>query len=216
VITDLCFCEYTSHGHCGVIHGRGKKWTLDRAATLRLIGRTAVSQAAAGADVVAPSGMMKRAVAVIRRSLDRAGFKKTKIMGYSAKYASAFYGPFRDAAGSAPRFGDRTGYQMNPAGTQRAAIAEIAADLREGADMVMVKPALAYLDIIAAARRALKIRVPFVAYNVSGEYAMLKAAAQNGWIDGTKVLLETMTALKRAGADWIITYHAAELAALLR
>ncbi len=214
VMTDLCFCEYTSHGHCGVIKRSGKKWNLDKTATLELIAATAISQAAAGADYVAPSGMMAGSVGVIRRALDKAGFKKTKIMGYSAKYASAFYGPFRDAAGSAPQFGDRRGYQMDPAGSHRAALDEIRADAREGADMVMVKPALSYLDVITAAK-ALKLKVPMVAYNVSGEYAMLKAAAKNGWIDGPRTLLEILTSIKRAGADKIITYHALEAARLL-
>lgn len=212
VMTDLCFCEYTVHGHCGVVERHGKSWRLNQNETRKLIARTAVSQAAAGAQVVAPSGMTPRAVAVIRAALDRAGFKKTKIMGYSAKYASAFYGPFRDAAGSAPQFGDRTSYQMNPAGNWAAALQEIRADIREGADMVMVKPALSYLDVIAQARVQLKLRVPLVAYNVSGEYAMLKAAEKNGWIHGPKVLLEILTSIKRAGADLIISYHAVEIA----
>jgi porphobilinogen synthase len=215
VMTDLCFCEYTSHGHCGVIKRDGKRFVLDKAATLKLIAQTAVSQAEAGADYVAPSGMMKGAVGVIRRALNNAGFKKTKIMGYSAKYASAFYGPFRDAAGSAPQFGDRRGYQMNPAGRHRAALDEIRADIKEGANMVMVKPALSYLDLIAVARATIKPKVPLVAYNVSGEYAMLKAAEKNGWVDGPRTMLEILMSMKRAGADRIITYHALEAARLL-
>jgi porphobilinogen synthase len=215
VMTDLCFCEYTSHGHCGVIKRDGKRFVLDKAATLKLIAQTAVSQAEAGADYVAPSGMMKGAVGVIRRALNNAGFKKTKIMGYSAKYASAFYGPFRDAAGSAPQFGDRRGYQMNPAGRHRAALDEIRADIKEGANMVMVKPALSYLDVIAVARATIKPKVPLVAYNVSGEYAMLKAAEKNGWVDGPRTMLEILMSMKRAGADRIITYHALEAARLL-
>jgi porphobilinogen synthase len=215
VINDLCFCEYTDHGHCGVIRRRAKGWNIDRAATLELIGRTAVSQAQSGADYVAPSGMMKGAVGVIRAALDKAGFHKTKIMGYSAKYASAFYGPFRDAAGSAPQFGDRRGYQMNPAGLHAAAFDEIRADVREGADRVMVKPALSYLDVIYAAKDKLKLKVPMVAYNVSGEYAMLMAAAKNKWIDGPRTMMEMLTSMKRAGAEKIITYHAVEAAQLL-
>ncbi len=212
VITDLCFCEYTSHGHCGVL----KKGRVDNDATLKNIARTAVAQARAGADLIAPSGMMDGAVAVIRAALDRAGFKDTGILAYAAKYASVFYGPFRDAAGSAPQFGDRRSYQMDPPNA-REALREIRTDVEEGADIVMVKPALAYLDVISAARQA--VDVPIAAYNVSGEYAMVKAAERLGWIDGaqqSRAALEILTAIKRAGADLIITYHAVEAARRLR
>lgn len=213
VITDLCLCEYSSHGHCGVL-AKQKTAKIDVARTLALYAKVAVTNARAGADMVAPSGMMRKQVAAIRRALDTSGYKKVKIMGYSAKYASAFYGPFRDAAGSAPAFGDRTGYQMDPAASYRAAIREVAADIAEGADIVMVKPALAYLDVIREVRRRFK-KVPLAVYNVSGEYSLLKAAAERGWIDGEKALLEIMAALRRAGADLIITYHAKEVARIL-
>ncbi|HXF82795.1 MAG TPA: porphobilinogen synthase [bacterium] len=208
LITDVCLCEYTSHGHCGVLRGE----EVDNDATLTLLARTAVSQAAAGAGMVAPSAMMDGQVAAIRGALDEAGYAQTAVMGYSAKFASVFYGPFRDAAGSAPQFGDRRGYQMDPPNA-REALREIALDLEEGADVVMVKPALAYLDVIRAARPA--VPVPLAAYNVSGEYAMVKAAAQAGWLDERGAVLEILTALRRAGADLLITYHAKEAAAWL-
>lgn len=213
VITDLCLCEYSSHGHCGVL-AKQKTAKIDTARTLELYAKIAVTNARAGADIVAPSGMMKKQVATIRRALDKGGYQKVKIMGYSAKYASAFYGPFREAAGSAPAFGDRTGYQMDPKAAYRAAFTEVAADLAEGADVIMVKPALAYLDVIREVKRRFK-KVPLAVYNVSGEYSLLKAAAERGWIDENKVMLEIMTALKRAGADIIITYHAKEVAKII-
>ena len=201
IITDLCFCEYTSHGHCGIL----KKGRVDNDATLRLIAKTAVAQARAGADIIAPSGMMDGMVRAIRQALDRAGFEQTLIMSYAAKFASAFYGPFRDAAGSTPQFGDRRGYQMNPANIQEA-LREVALDVQEGADLVMVKPALAYLDLIRRVRE--EVRIPVVAYNVSGEYSMVKAAADKGWIDGNRVAHEILLGIRRAyGADWIISYH---------
>lgn len=209
VITDVCNCEYTSHGHCGVlIDGE-----VANDPTLELLARTAVSHADAGADVIAPSDMMDGRVAAIRRALDQAGHSQTPILSYAAKYASAFYGPFRDAADSTPEFGDRRSHQMDPA-NKREAFLEIAADLDEGADAVMVKPALAYLDVIAGARE--RFDVPVAAYNVSGEYSMIKAAALNGWIDERRVVMETLTAIKRAGADVIITYHAKDVARWLR
>ena len=208
IITDVCLCEYTSHGHCGVLQGG----LVDNDATLELLARTAVSQAAAGAGVVAPSAMMDGQVGAIRAALDEAGFTDTAVMGYSAKFASAFYGPFRDAAGSAPQFGDRRGYQMDPPNA-REAQREVALDLAEGADVVMVKPALAYLDIIHRVRP--HVPVPLAAYNVSGEYAMVKAAAAAGWLDERAAVLEILTALARAGADLLITYHAKEAAAWL-
>ena len=205
LITDICLCEYTSHGHCGVI----KHKDVDNDSTLKLLADTGVSHARAGADMVAPSDMMDGRVAAIRGALDREGFANTPIMAYSAKYASAFYGPFREAVDSAPQFGDRRGYQMDPPNA-REALKEIAADIQEGADIVMVKPALAYLDVIARARRM--FHVPLAAYQVSGEYSMIEAAARNGWIDRERTILETTTAIKRAGADIIITYYALELA----
>jgi porphobilinogen synthase len=204
VITDLCFCEYTSHGHCGVM----KKGALDNDATLTLIAKTAVAQARAGADIIAPSGMIDGMVKTIRRALDRAGFQNTLIMSYAAKYASAFYGPFRDAAGSTPSYGDRRSYQMNPANSDEA-LREVALDIEEGADIVMVKPALAYLDMIRRVKE--RFRVPVAAYNVSGEYAMVKAAAARGWLDEKRVVEEILTGIRRAGADWIITYHTKDL-----
>lgn len=212
VITDLCLCEYTDHGHCGVVRRTGKDWKIDNDATLPLLARTAVSQAGAGADIVAPSGMMDGGVAAIRRALDGAGRADTPILAYSAKFASSFYGPFRDAAQSPPGFGDRSTYQMDPANAEEA-LREIAIDLDEGADAVMVKPALAYLDIIRRARE--RFEVPLAAYNVSGEYAMLKAAAANGWIDGRKAALEVLTAIRRAGADLILSYSAPEISDLI-
>ena len=209
VITDVCLCEYTDHGHCGVIVDGG----VDNDASVELLARTALSQALAGADMVAPSDMMDGRVSAIRETLDDEGLVQTPIMAYSAKYASAFYGPFRVAADSAPQFGDRRGYQMDPPNA-REALLEIEDDIEEGADIVMVKPALAYLDVLSRARQAFD--VPMAAYNVSGEYAMVKAAAANGWIDGRRATLEILTSIKRAGADVIITYHAKEAAAWLR
>jgi len=205
LITDICLCEYTSHGHCGVI----KHKDVDNDSTLKLLADTGVSHARAGADMVAPSDMMDGRVAAIRGALDREGFANTPIMAYSAIYASAFYGPFREAVDSAPQFGDRRGYQMDPPNA-REALKEIATDIQEGADIVMVKPALAYLDVIARARRM--FNVPLAAYQVSGEYSMIEAAARNGWIDRERTILETTTAIKRAGADILITYYALELA----
>jgi porphobilinogen synthase len=208
VITDVCLCEYTSHGHCGVI----VDGDVDNDRSLELLARTALSHARAGADVVAPSDMMDGRVAAIRDELDDSGYTQTPIMAYSAKYASAFYGPFRVAADSAPQFGDRRGYQMDPPNA-REALAEIEDDINEGADIVMVKPALAYLDVLSKARQ--EFDVPIAAYNVSGEYAMVKAADQLGWIDGQRIMMEVLTSIKRAGADIIITYHAKEAARVL-
>jgi porphobilinogen synthase len=209
VLADVCLCGYTDHGHCGVVrHGR-----VDNDATLPLLARMAVSLAGAGADVVAPSAMMDGQVAALRRALDEAGGGDTAIMGYAAKYASAFYGPFREAAESAPREGDRRAYQMDP-GQGRQALAEIAADLAEGADIVMVKPALAYLDVIRAARD--RFDAPLAAYSVSGEYAMTMAAAERGWLDARAAATETLTAIVRAGADLVITYFAREAAGWMR
>lgn len=205
IIADVCLCEYTSHGHCGVVCG--EKILNDE--TLPLISKMAVSLAKAGADIIAPSDMMDGRVSAIRNALDENGFIDTPILSYSAKFASAYYSPFRDAAESAPEFGDRKTYQMDYA-NGREALREIADDISEGADMVMVKPALAYLDIIKSARE--RFDLPLVAYNVSGEYAMVKAAAQNGWIDEKKIVSENMIAIKRAGADIIITYHALDVA----
>ncbi len=205
VITDVCLCEYTSHGHCGVVVGE----TVDNDRSVDLLVRTALSHARAGADIVAPSDMMDGRVGAIRDELDDRGFEQTPIMAYSAKYASAFYGPFRVAADSAPQFGDRRGYQMDPPNA-REALLEIEDDIEEGADIVMVKPALSYLDVIARART--EFDVPLAAYNVSGEYAMVKAAAQNGWLDERRTTLEILTSIKRAGADIIITYHAKDAA----
>jgi porphobilinogen synthase len=205
LITDECFCEYTDHGHCGVMREYGRRHDVDNDATLPLLVKQCVSHARAGADVVAPSGMMDGMVGAIRRGLDEAGFSWLPIMSYAAKYASGFYGPFRDAAESPPQFGDRSGYQMDP-GNGDEAIREVALDLGEGADIVMVKPALAYLDIVHRVKE--KFGVPVSAYNVSGEFAMVKAAAQKGWIDERRVTLEILTSIKRAGADMILTYHA--------
>ena len=209
VITDVCFCEYTEHGHCGVLHDHD----VDNDITLENTKKQVVSHAQAGADMVAPSGMMDGVVKAIREALDGAGFTNIPIMAYSAKYASAYYGPFRDAAESAPAFGDRRTYQMDPA-NRREALKEVSLDVEEGADIVMVKPALAYLDIISDIRQ--NFNVPVAAYNVSGEYSMIKAAGKLGWIDENKVMMETLTSMKRAGADIIITYHAKEVAKLLR
>jgi len=208
VIADLCLCEYTDHGHCGILDGED----LDNDATLQRYRRIAVSQAAAGADLVAPSGMMDGQVAAIRAALDEEGFAGTAILAYAAKYASSFYGPFREAAEGAPRFGDRRSHQMDPANADEA-LREIRADVAEGADIVMVKPALPYLDVIRRARDA--VDVPVAAYQVSGEYAMIKAAAERGWIDGTAAMLETLTAIRRSGAGLILTYFAREAADLL-
>ena len=205
LITDVCLCEYTSHGHCGVIKHRD----VDNDATLKLLADSAVSHVRAGADMVAPSDMMDGRIAAIRTALDGEGFANTPIMAYSAKYASGFYGPFREAADSTPQFGDRRSYQMDPPNA-REALREIALDIQEGADIVMVKPAMAYLDIIARARR--QFTVPIAAYQVSGEYAMIEAAARAGWIDRERIMLETATAIKRAGADILITYYALEFA----
>jgi porphobilinogen synthase len=209
VIADVCLCEYTSHGHCGVV----EDGVVLNDPSVALLVRTAVSLARAGADIVAPSDMMDGHTRAIRQALDEAGFDQTPILGYSAKYASAFYGPFREAADSAPQFGDRRGYQMDPP-NRREAMREIEADIAEGADMIMVKPALAYLDVVAEARR--RFDLPLAAYNVSGEYAMVKAAAQNGWIDERRTTLEILTGIKRAGADFILTYHAKEAGRWLR
>jgi porphobilinogen synthase len=208
LLTDVCLCEYTAHGHCGVLDGD----EVDNDATLELLARTAVSHVEAGADAVCPSDMMDGRVGAIRRALDDSGFEQTPIVAYSAKYASAFYGPFRDAADSAPAFGDRRGYQMNPANV-REALRECELDLAEGADVIMVKPALPYLDVIRAVRE--RFQVPVAAYNVSGEYGMIKAAAARGWLDEKQAALESLTAIKRAGADILITYWARELASWL-
>jgi porphobilinogen synthase len=213
IITDVCFCEYTSHGHCGPLKEVGGKLDVDNDATLPLLAEQAVSHSRAGADVVAPSGMMDGMVRAIRAGLDRAGFPGLPILSYAAKFASGYYGPFRDAAESAPSFGDRRTYQMDPANGDEA-LREVALDLEEGADMVMVKPALAYMDIVRRVKE--RFGVPTAVYNVSGEYAMIKAAASNGWIDERRVVLETLTGFKRAGADIIITYHALDVARWLR
>lgn len=205
VIGDVCLCEYTDHGHCGVI----REGDVENDATLRLLVRTALSQANAGADVVAPSDMMDGRVGAIREALDGEHLKHIPIMAYSAKYASAYYGPFRDAADSEPQFGDRRSYQMDPANTNEA-LREVELDLEEGADIVMVKPALAYLDVIQRVKSTFE--VPVAAYNVSGEYAMVKAAGQMGWIDEEQIVLESLTAMKRAGADMILTYFARDVA----
>ena len=204
-ITDVCLCEYTSHGHCGVLKGE----VVDNDPTVELLARTAVSQALAGADVVAPSDMMDGRVGAIRAALDKAGLEETAVLSYAVKYASAFYGPFREAAGSAPAFGDRRGYQMDPRNS-REAMRELALDLEEGADMVMVKPGLPYLDVLKAVKEVSP--VPVGSYNVSGEYSMIKAAAMKGWIDEERAVCEAATCLVRAGADILITYHAPQLA----
>src|SRR5579872_2639139 len=205
VICDVCLDEYTSHGHCGLI----KNGEVDNDSTLELLAKTALTQTQAGADIVAPSDMMDGRVGRIRKELDAHGFAQTPILAYSAKYASAFYGPFREAADSAPKFGDRKSYQMNPA-NQREAMCEIALDIEEGADIIMVKPALAYLDVIALARR--EFDVPIAAYQVSGEFSMIEAAARAGWIDRKRIVLETLTSIHRAGADMILTYFAKDVA----
>jgi porphobilinogen synthase len=208
VITDVCLCEYTSHGHCGIL----EKDCVQNDATLEVLAETAISQARAGADMVAPSAMMDGQVAAIREALDENSFEDLPIMAYAAKYASSFYGPFREAAESAPQFGDRKSYQMDPANADEA-IREMSLDVGEGADIIMVKPALAYLDIICRAKQ--EFDLPLAAYNVSGEYSMIKAAAQLGWLDEEKAMIESLTAIKRAGADIIITYFAPEVAKLL-
>ncbi len=208
VITDVCLCEYTSHGHCGVLRDR----EVDNDPTLEILARIAVSHAQAGADMVAPSDMMDGRVGAIREGLDAEGFSQTAVMAYSAKYCSAFYGPFREAAESAPQFGDRRAYQMDPPNA-REALREIQLDIEEGADIIMVKPALAYLDIIRRVRE--EFDWPLAAYNVSGEYAMIKAAAANGWLDEQRAMMEVLTAIHRAGADQIITYFAKDAARLL-
>jgi porphobilinogen synthase len=205
VMTDVCLCEYTDHGHCGVI----EQDTVDNDATLPILAAEALAHAVAGADVVAPSDMMDGRVGAIRAALDKSGYRDVALLAYAAKYASGFYGPFREAAESTPSFGDRRAYQMDPANV-REAIKEVLSDVEEGADLVMVKPALAYLDVVRAAKEA--TNVPVACYNVSGEYAMVKAAAANGWIDGKRVTLEILTSMKRAGADLILTYHAKEAA----
>jgi len=210
VITDVCLCEYTSHGHCGIVREDGD---VDNDLTLELLAKTAVSHAEAGADAVAPSDMMDGRVGAIRAQLDAEGHSNLPIVAYSAKFASAFYGPFREAAESAPAFGDRRGYQMDPANA-REAVREAKIDVDEGADIVMVKPALPYLDVIARVREA--VPVPVAAYNVSGEYAAIKAAAASGWLDERQAVLESLTSIRRAGADVIITYHAKEAAEWLR
>ena len=207
VITDVCLCEYTSHGHCGVVERETGEVLND--VSLELIARTAASHAEAGADVVAPSDMMDGRVAAIRSELDNEGYGNTPILAYAAKYASAFYGPFREAADSAPQFGDRRSYQMDPANA-REALLEVELDIEEGADIVMVKPALPYLDVLRRVRET--TRLPVAAYSVSGEYAMIKAAAQNGWLDERTAVLEALTGIKRAGADIIITYYAPDVA----
>jgi porphobilinogen synthase len=225
VVTDVCLCEYTDHGHCGIINvapdGSQIRPSPDlpegyvlNDPTLEVLGKVSISHAECGADIVAPSGMMDGMVAAIRGALDEAGFDNVPILSYAVKYASSFYGPFRDAAEGAPKFGDRKSHQMDPANV-REALKEAAIDVDEGADMLMVKPALAYLDVIRAVKEAFPA-LPLAAYNVSGEYAMVKAAAQNGWIDEAKVTLETLTAMKRAGADLILTYHALDAARWLK
>ncbi|WP_309570517.1 porphobilinogen synthase [Deinococcus sp.] len=219
VIADTCLCEYTDHGHCGVLCGvpgqsGPEAWTVDNDPSLELLARTAVSQAAAGADVVAPSAMMDGQVGAIRAALDAAGFGHVPIMAYAVKYASAYYGPFRDAAGSTPSIGNRATYQMDPAGGYREALREARLDTEQGADTLMVKPALAYLDVLSLLKR--EFDLPVVAYNVSGEYALIKAAALAGFMDERRTVLETLTGMRRAGADAIITYHALDAARWLR
>ena len=209
VVTDVCLCEYTDHGHCGVIRGGD----VDNDSTLDLLAAMAVSHAKAGADIVAPSDMMDGRVGAIREALDEGGYEHVPIMAYSAKYASGFYGPFREAAESAPKFGDRRSYQMDPANSDEA-LREVAMDVEEGADIIMVKPALPYLDVIWRVRNSFDL--PLAAYNVSGEFAMIKAAAQNGWIEGDRCMIEALTSIKRAGADLIISYHALEAVRILQ
>ena len=213
LLTDECLCEYTDHGHCGILHEKAGRVDVDNDATLPVLVEQCVSHARAGADMIAPSGMMDGMVGAIRRGLDDAGFTHLPIMSYAAKYASGFYGPFREAAESPPQFGDRGGYQMDPANSDEA-LREVALDIGEGADIVMVKPALSYLDIIRCVKDT--FRMPVAAYNVSGEFAMVKAAARNGWIDERRVTLEILTSIKRAGADMILTYHALDAAKWLK
>jgi porphobilinogen synthase len=208
VITDVCLCEYTDHGHCGII----KNGDVDNDSTLELLAKEALSHARAGADIIAPSDMMDGRVGAIRKALDANGFTRTPIMAYAAKYASGFYGPFREAAESTPQFGDRRSYQMDPANSDEA-LREVEMDIREGADIVMVKPAMAYLDIIYRVKQ--KFGYPVAAYNVSGEYSMIKAAGQNGWIDEPRIMMEVLLAIRRAGADMILTYFAKDAAKLL-
>jgi porphobilinogen synthase len=208
VLADVCLCEYTDHGHCGVLSGQD----VQNDATLPLLAQMAVTCAKAGADIIAPSDMMDGRVGIIRKALDEARFESVPILSYAAKYASGFYGPFREAAQSAPKVGDRRGYQMDPANA-REAIKEVLTDIEEGADMVMVKPALSYLDVIWRVKQ--QVNVPVAAYNVSGEYSLVKAAAQNGWVDYSRIMLEILTSIKRAGADLILTYHALDAARLL-
>lgn len=213
-VSDVCFCEYTDHGHCGVVREQGGRVDVDNDATLELLAQQAVSHAKAGADLIAPSGMMDGMVGAIRRGLDAAGFAHLPIMSYAAKYASAFYGPFRDAAESAPQFGDRRSYQMDPAADPGQALREIELDLAEGADLIMVKPALAYLDILHAAHDRFP-GVPLAAYNVSGEFSLVKAAAAQGWVDEKAVALESLIAIRRAGASVLLTYWAKQAAVWL-
>lgn len=216
VITDVCLCEYTDHGHCGVLTRSAappQRWFVDNDATLPLLAEIALSHARAGADMVAPSAMMDGQVGWIRRKLDATGFSHVPIMSYAAKYASAFYGPFRDAVGSSPRFGDRAGYQLDPPNAKEA-IREAALDIEEGADIVMVKPAMAYLDVLRQIKET--FHWPTAAYQVSGEYALIKAGAKRGWVDEERVVVEVATAIRRAGADLIITYYAKELAKWLK
>ncbi len=213
LITDECFCEYTDHGHCGILSDRTGRLDVDNDATLDILVKQCVTHARAGADMVAPSGMMDGMVQAIRRGLDAADFQHLPILSYAAKYASGFYGPFREAAESPPQFGDRSSYQMDPANSDEA-LREVELDLREGADLVMVKPALAYLDVIRRVKD--RFGVPVAAYNVSGEFAMVKAAGQKGWIDERRITLEILTSIKRAGADLILTYHAKDAAKWLK
>ena len=211
VITDVCFCEYTDHGHCGVLHETAGRVDVHNDATLTLLGQQAVSHAQAGSDLIAPSGMMDGMVEAIRTALDTAGFPHVPLMSYAAKYASSFYGPFREAAESAPQFGDRRSYQMDPAALAEQALREVELDLAEGADMIMVKPALAYLDIVRQVRDTFP-GIPLATYNVSGEYSMVKAASERGWIDEQSIVCESLVAMHRAGADIILTYWAKDLA----
>jgi porphobilinogen synthase len=212
LISDVCLCEYTSHGHCGVVTKSGDAFNVDNDPTLELLARTAVSQAKAGADVVAPSDMMDGRVAAIRKALDSAGLTQTPILSYASKFASAFYGPFREAADSAPQFGDRRGYQMDGANL-REAMREIDLDIEEGADMILMKPAMPYLDVVRAARE--RVDIPIGAYQVSGEYSMLHAAFEKGWLDQNRAMMESLVSIRRAGADFIVTYFAKEAAKLL-
>ena len=213
LIADVCLCEYTSHGHCGIVHGSGENYEIENDASLLLLAKTAVSLAEAGADVIAPSDMMDGRVAALRAALDAAGHSGTPILSYAAKFASAFYGPFREAADSAPQFGDRRTYQMDGA-NPREAMREIEQDLREGADMILMKPALPYLDIVRMARD--RFDTPLGAYMVSGEFSMLEAAFARGWLERERTIIESLLALRRAGADFIVTYFAKEAAKLLR